>query len=176
MRRFYTVFIKNPSVYLLGLFLFSCQKQSTEDVNILVEPGLKVERFVAEPLVMDPVAFTFDEQGRLYVVEDRGYPDPAEGGIPDKKEGRIALLQDLDDDGRYEHRSEFVGDLTYPNGIMSWRGVYLLHAHPTFIIFEIQPVMEWRIRRMWSSPDFLIPEQPKSEPVTQPWDWMVGFM
>ncbi|MCB0687863.1 MAG: HEAT repeat domain-containing protein [Saprospiraceae bacterium] len=136
MRRFYTVFIKNPSVYLLGLFLFSCQKQSTEDVNILVEPGLKVERFVAEPLVMDPVAFTFDEQGRLYVVEDRGYPDPAEGGIPDKKEGRIALLQDLDDDGRYEHRSEFVGDLTYPNGIMSWRGGVFVTCAPDIYYFR----------------------------------------
>ena len=36
------------------------------------EPGVRVELFVAEPLVVDPVALAFDERGRLFVVENRG--------------------------------------------------------------------------------------------------------
>src|SRR4051794_39838103 len=38
------------------------------------EPGLKVELVAAEPMVIDPVAVAWDEKGRMYVVEDRGYP------------------------------------------------------------------------------------------------------
>jgi len=34
-----------------------------------VAPGLKVDVFAAEPMVQDIVSFTFDEQGRCYVVE-----------------------------------------------------------------------------------------------------------
>src|SRR5687768_8741910 len=56
-----------------------------------LEPGLRIELVAAEPLVVDPVAFTFDEHQRLFVVEGRGYPDPVEGGGTTTA-GRIALL------------------------------------------------------------------------------------
>src|SRR5690606_16729046 len=52
-----------------------------EDMATLrLEPGLRIELVAAEPLVVDPVAFAFDEDQVMYVVENRGYPDPAEGG------------------------------------------------------------------------------------------------
>ena len=38
-----------------------------------VAPGYRVELVAAEPLVVDPVAMTWDERGRLWVVEMRGY-------------------------------------------------------------------------------------------------------
>src|SRR4051812_40570073 len=44
-----------------------------------VDRGLHVELVAAEPLVVDPVAIAFDERGRLYVVENRGYPEPIDG-------------------------------------------------------------------------------------------------
>lgn len=40
-----------------------------------VEPGCRVELVAAEPTVVDPVAMAFDETGKLYVVENRGYPE-----------------------------------------------------------------------------------------------------
>src|ERR1051326_5434229 len=47
------------------------------------EPGLKVELVAAEPMVVDPVAVAWDEKGRMYVVEDRGYPTgPGKGKPP----------------------------------------------------------------------------------------------
>jgi quinoprotein glucose dehydrogenase len=46
---------------------------------ISVPAGMKAEVWAAEPLLMNPVAFTFDEQGRAYVCEttrfDKGVPD-----------------------------------------------------------------------------------------------------
>src|SRR6185436_1155229 len=34
-----------------------------------VVPGFRIELFATEPLIQNPVSFTFDEQGRAYVVE-----------------------------------------------------------------------------------------------------------
>ncbi len=94
-----------------------------------LEPGLRIELVAAEPLVIDPVAFAFDDQGRLYVVEARGYPDPIDGRRPASAEGRIALLDDTDGDGRFDRRHEFARDLHYPNGVAIWRnGIFVTDA------------------------------------------------
>src|SRR5439155_207875 len=61
------------------------------------EPGLRVELAAAEPLTGDPVALAWDERGRLFVAENRGYPEGAKDGTP---LGIIALLEDTDGDGR----------------------------------------------------------------------------
>ncbi len=37
--------------------------------KLRVTPGFKAELFAAEPLIQNPVSFSFDEQGRAYVVE-----------------------------------------------------------------------------------------------------------
>ncbi len=100
-----------------------------------LEPGLSISLVAAEPLVIDPVAFAFDEQHRLYVVEDRGYPDPVDGSEAPAV-GRIALLQDTDGDGSYDKRSEFVTDLTYPNGILPWKGGVFVTCAPHVYYFK----------------------------------------
>ncbi|WP_439581488.1 PVC-type heme-binding CxxCH protein [Dyadobacter bucti] len=100
-----------------------------------LEPGLRIELIAAEPLVMDPVALAFDENRRMYVVEDRGYPDPAEGGTPTTL-GRVALLEDRDGDGKYDHRSEFATGLTYPNGLMVWKGGVFVTCAPDVYYFK----------------------------------------
>src|SRR4051812_41006278 len=70
-----------------------------------LEPGLKVELVAAEPMVVSPVALAFDERGRLFVAENRGYPTGPGAGKPPA--GRIAMLEDTDGDGRMDRRSEF---------------------------------------------------------------------
>src|SRR3712207_347234 len=42
--------------------------------RLRVPPGYEVEVFAAEPDVVNPVAFTVDERGRLWVVECFEYP------------------------------------------------------------------------------------------------------
>ncbi|MFM7919571.1 MAG: hypothetical protein ACKPJJ_05050, partial [Planctomycetaceae bacterium] len=60
----------------------------------------------AEPLVFDPVAIDFDAAGRMFVAEYGDYPTgPAN---PDSKAlSQIVLLEDLDHDGKMDHRSVF---------------------------------------------------------------------
>src|SRR5713226_6255616 len=40
-----------------------------------VPKGLRAELVACEPNVIDPVAIAFDEDGRLFVAEMRGYPN-----------------------------------------------------------------------------------------------------
>ncbi len=90
-------------------------------------PGLRVDLVAAEPEVLDPVAMAFDERGRLFVAEDRGYPTgPGRGKAP---AGDVVVLEDQDGDGRFEKRTLFADQLTFPNGLLPWRdGVFVTCA------------------------------------------------
>ncbi len=100
-----------------------------------LEDGLSIELIASEPLVVDPVAFTFDEKNQLYVIEDRGYPDPIDGSTAPAI-GRIALLRDLDKDGKFETRTDFVTELTYPNGVLPWKGGIFVTCAPHIYYFK----------------------------------------
>ncbi len=91
-------------------------------------PGLRIELVAAEPEIESPVAMAFDEDGKLWVVEMRDYPNgPAPGRPP---EGRIRVLEDRDGDGRYEHSRVFADRLLFANGLMLWKGGVVVTAAP----------------------------------------------
>ena len=98
---------------------------------IRVGPALRVELVAAEPLVVSPVACAFDAKGRLFVVEDRGYPTGPGPGEPPS--GRIARLEDLDGDGRMDRRAEFADGLSFPNGVMPWRDGVIVTCAPDLL-------------------------------------------
>src|ERR1043166_9261834 len=66
-----------------------------------VPAGIDVQLVAAEPNVIDPVSMCFDEKGRLFVCEMRGYPN---GGVGRGNEtrGNIKCLIDKDGDGVFE--------------------------------------------------------------------------
>src|SRR5688572_28998092 len=101
-----------------------------------LEPGYRIELAAAEPLIRDPVAIAFDELGRLYVVENRGYPGPLEGQPDGPPQGVVALLEDTDGDGRFDKRTDFAGNLTYPNGILPWNGGVFITSAPDVLYLE----------------------------------------
>ena len=136
-----TLWVSGLVFLCCAIFFLACQKdarpvrlENTLD-NFQVEPGMRIELMASEPLVVDPVAIAFDEDRHLYVVEDRGYPDPAEGGLPTKL-GRVALLKDTNGDGAYDKRTEFATGLTYPNGVLPWRGGVFITCSPDVFYFK----------------------------------------
>src|ERR1043166_139174 len=98
------------------------------------EPGLKVELVAAEPMVVDPVAVAWDEKGRMFVVEDRGYPTGPGKGKPPL--GQVVLLEDTDGDGKYDKRTVFADGLTFPNGVMCWKGGVYVTCAPYLYYFK----------------------------------------
>lgn len=125
--------ILRGTAVMMIVFCWSCNFETSENDSkneIQLDEGLSLDLVVKEPLVIDPVAFAFDESGFLFVVEDRGYPDPAEGGTPENKEGKVVRLEDKDGDGEYDSRTEFASGFTYPNGILPWKGGVFITCAP----------------------------------------------
>lgn len=95
---------------------------------IQVAPGLALRRVAMEPLVTDPVAACFDELGRLYVVEMRGYPFP-----DNTPPGRVRRLVDRDGDGTFDESSLFLDNLNWPTSVIASRGGVFVIAPPHLI-------------------------------------------
>lgn len=81
--------------------------------------GLRVELAACEPQVIDPVEARFDEQGRLWVVEMRDYPNGPPANQPFLSQ--IKLLEDRDADGFYETSCVFADRLAFPTGLQPWQ-------------------------------------------------------
>ncbi len=95
------------------------------------ERGLRIELVAAEPTVVAPVAMAFDERGRMFVAENRGYPTNA-----GPAQGVIALLEDADGNGSFEKRTVFADGLTFPNGVMPWKGGVIVTCAPDLLFLQ----------------------------------------
>lgn len=97
--------------------------------------GIKAELVAAEPSIVDPVAMVFDEKGRLFVCEMRGYPN---GGIGTGNEtrGKIKCLVDKDGDGVFETVTTFAEGLRFPMGVQPYKGGLLVAVAPDLLYLE----------------------------------------
>lgn len=96
-----------------------------------IQPGFRIELVAAEPLVNDPVAAAFDEDGRLYVVEMRGYSEQ-----PDEQLSRVRLLEDTDCDGRLDKSTVFVDRLSWPTAVVCYDGGVFVGDAPDIWYFK----------------------------------------
>ena len=69
---------------------------------------------LSDPIIEDPAQIAFDGNGRMFVVEVRGYYQTPEGIDLIPPIGRISMHEDRDNDGVYEHHSVFVDKLVFP--------------------------------------------------------------
>jgi len=85
-----------------------------EAAQFWLPPGYRLEPVLAEPIVEDPAQIAFDGNGRMFVVELRGYVQTPDGIDLIPPIGRISMHQDRDNDGTYEHHTVFVDKLVFP--------------------------------------------------------------
>ncbi|QDU05371.1 Cytochrome c [Gimesia chilikensis] len=97
-----------------------------------VKPGFRVELVAAEPLLRDPVALAFDENGRMFVVE---YPEYNQQFAKDKQPvtGSVRMLEDTDGDGQYDKSTVFVSDLAAPSAVACYNGGLFVAAAPDLL-------------------------------------------
>lgn len=96
-----------------------------------VHPGFRVEQVAAEPLVNSPVAVDFDENGRLFVCEMRDYSEQDKEHL-----GQIRLLEDTDEDGRFDKSTVFVDNLSWPTAVACANGGVFVGAAPDLFFFK----------------------------------------
>ncbi|WP_298741102.1 c-type cytochrome [uncultured Chitinophaga sp.] len=85
--------------------------------HMQTEDGMQVQLVAAEPQVFVPVAMTFDDSGRMWVVEMMGYMPDTSGTGEDMKNGKIVILEDTDHDGAVDNRKVFLDSLVLPRAI-----------------------------------------------------------
>ncbi|MBN7812331.1 c-type cytochrome [Algoriphagus sp. H41] len=116
---------------LVLLFLNSCQNPGPspetpdspprspeeEAKTFQLEPGFEIQLVASEPLVESPVIIQFDQDGRLWVVEMRGYMNDMEGSEEHLPVGSVAILEDTDADGRMDKRTVYLDSLIMPRAL-----------------------------------------------------------
>ncbi len=81
--------------------------------------------------MVSPVAMDIDENGNIYVVEDRAYPLNVKGHV-----GRVKMLRDTDGDGYPDKVTVFAEGLVLPTSVMRWKKGILVADSPDIWYFE----------------------------------------
>jgi putative membrane-bound dehydrogenase-like protein len=133
-------FLSNPAAATLFSLLVCCSvfaddgalsPENARKSFQLADPSLTIELVAAEPLVASPCALAWDEKGRMFVAENRGYPRSAQ-----PSQGAVAMLEDTDGDGRMDRRTVFADGLTFPNGVLPWRGGLIVTCAPDVLFLK----------------------------------------
>ena len=92
--------------------------------KMAIPSDFEVSIFAAEPTIGEPIAFTFDDRGRIWVVENYNYVNRR--SHTDKQVTRIQILEDTDSDGVFDTKKTFTDKLTFSSGIaVGFGGVYV---------------------------------------------------
>lgn len=124
IKLFYRLLRLLPFAVLI-VTLHSCKKEPSPPLSPsealksfeLADPELEIQLVAAEPLVQDPVAISFDESGRLWVVEMIGFMQDIDGSGENDPVGRVSVLFDNDGDGQMDTSTIFLDSLVLPRAI-----------------------------------------------------------
>ncbi|RFS18706.1 dehydrogenase [Chitinophaga silvatica] len=81
------------------------------------DEGLEVQLVASEPLIVAPVISTFDEKGRMWVVEMTGFMPDTVGTGEEQPNGKIVILEDTDKNGVMDKRTVFLDSLVLPRAV-----------------------------------------------------------
>jgi len=92
--------------------------------HMTVPEGFHVSLFAGEPDVAQPIAFAFDDRGRLWVAECYSYPNWQTDGKPGRD--RILIFDDPDATGHFRTRKVFADNLSNVSGLeIGFGGVWV---------------------------------------------------
>jgi putative heme-binding domain-containing protein len=122
--------------------------------KLKVADGLEIKLVAAEPQVAQPLSISFDDRGRMWVLQYRQYPNPIGlepvvvdqylrtkyDRVPEppphgpKGQDRISIYEDTDGDGRADVVRDFVADLNLASGMaLGYGGVFVVQ--PPYLLF-----------------------------------------
>jgi len=118
---------------ILSIFVFKCTSHENDQKPVFnphpsaaylspeesmksmyLPKGYHMELVASEPMVQEPVAITWDGNGRMYVAEMLTYMKDADATDERLPWSRIMLLEDTDNDGKMDKSSIFVDSLLLP--------------------------------------------------------------
>lgn len=95
--------------------------------------GFEVNAWAGEPLITQPMAFAWDDRGRLWVAENRDY-ESRSTGFSASGDSRILIIEDTDRDGKADSRKVFLEGIPFPSALaVGFDGVFL--GAPPHLLF-----------------------------------------
>jgi putative membrane-bound dehydrogenase-like protein len=94
----------------------------------------KLELFAKEPDIIEPIAFNFDERGRLWIIEAIDYPNVVLNGKPG--DDRIKIVEDTNGDGRADKFTVFADHLNLPTSLVFANGGVVVTAMPNTLFLK----------------------------------------
>jgi putative heme-binding domain-containing protein len=122
--------------------------------RLKLDEGLTISLAVSEPLLAQPLSITFDDRGRMWVLQYRQYPNPVGlkpvavdeylrtkyDKLPDpppkgpKGQDRISIFEDTDGDGQCDTVKHFLTDLNLASGMaLGYGGLFVVQ--PPYLLF-----------------------------------------
>ncbi len=119
-----------------------------------VPEGYEVRNFASEPMVVNPVAMSWDGRGRLWVVELYEYPSgaketneyqkasgdgkyrPVVKTGPGSPRDRVVVLEDTDNDGKADKRTVFAEGLSLATAVLCGHGGVYVGQAPNLFFFR----------------------------------------
>jgi putative membrane-bound dehydrogenase-like protein len=98
-----------------------------------VKKDFHMEIVACEPKVASPVALSFDENGRLFVVEMIDYSERRD---ETPHLGRIRLLEDTDGDGVFDKSTVFADNLPWPTAVFCYGGGIFVGSTPDILYLK----------------------------------------
>ena len=90
-----------------------------------LKPGFKVNSWAAEPMITQPMAFCWDDKGRLWIAENRDYESRG-FGFSKAGNSRILIIEDTNHDGIADSKKVFLEGIAFPSAIaVGFDGLYL---------------------------------------------------
>jgi len=89
-----------------------------EGKRFWLPPGFKLEPVLTDPDIEEPAQIAFDGNGRMFVLELRGYMQDADATGELDPVGRISMHEDRDGDGVYETHKVFVDKMIFPRFVL----------------------------------------------------------
>lgn len=126
------------STFIMGFKIISFEEPKFSLENYQIENGFELSLIASEPFMKAPVSIDFDNKGRIWVVEMRGYMPNLEGIGEDEPNGRITILEDFDKDGVIDHSKIFLDKLILPRGLAHVYGGLLYVDGPKLWFVEIK--------------------------------------
>jgi len=109
---------------------FLTPKEAVEAMT--VKEGYKVNAFASEPMITQPIAFCWDDRGRMWIAENRDYETRKEG-FSGSGDSRILILEDTDNDGVADTKKVFMEGIPFPSAIAVGHGGVFIGAPPNLL-------------------------------------------
>ncbi len=90
-----------------------------------LKEGFMANVYAGEPMITQPMAFCWDDKGRLWVAENRDY-ESRSSGFSNDGNSRILILEDTDHDGKADTKKVFAEGIPFPAAMaVGFDGVFI---------------------------------------------------